>query len=300
MRLRHAQYRGGFPSLSPALPGSSIDAKNGKNRDQENHCKTHKSMLACINKNLPEMTFNTFMAEHDLWLSDSIPSRTIICHEGKNEGNQSVLMHFDDIRDAIAISLEAVRSSGKKITYSNAISTSQYITRDKAEISTPALTSKIDMAFDSAPLLVRFDRSLMYTAVDPDYCRFDPAEVQFACAPMSKGIFGSILAEEGHGQELCLSSGAIMVTMKWQLIDSSAVDFDSAECVAEALLQLMETFGPVLAVSPVQREKKSGKTFKFFAEYYRTQDAKKFLKGFPVSDLSKRIQVLLAASMSGH
>jgi hypothetical protein len=203
----------------------------------------------------------------DLWLSDSIPSRTLLVNNEAADGEASILMHFDDIRDAIELVIGRMRF--------------KHFTDDKLYPSLISIRSLISAAkphWTPAPQTTSLPLEIFEMLRSP----YTKESVLFACTPLSKALLRN---ENGD-----MRSAAVVVTLEQLNTDTDPVAFEDIDPHIEAVRELLEKFGPLLAVSQVKRNSTTRRVFKFFAEYYRVQDAAAVLDGWRPESLTKALQ----------
>lgn len=199
-----------------------------------------------------------------------IPSRTVltsVLQDGLLKksifASNAFIYHFDDIRDAIDLVLKGLRDSGgDKHIINNSLS----IGISRANVKTPQPPA--------APLVFHLSHQINCLKMNE---LFDSEEVRFACTRGSEDLLNS-RNEKSH---ISLPSATILVSLNF--LDHSvkafgSVPFERVDVLMEKIKSLLIEFGgPVLAFSEIKRNLQTGTTFKFFAEFYRISDCKKFL-----------------------
>lgn len=112
---------------------------------------------------------------------------------------------------------------------------------------------------------------------------FNSEEVRFACSLSSEKLLN--FQQDFKKANIRLPSASILITLDFlnEIFDSSLesviVPFERVDLLVETIKGLLLEFGgPLLACSDLKRCLKTGSTFKFFAEFYRISDCKKFLE----------------------
>lgn len=210
-----------------------------------------------------------------------VPSRTVltsVLQDGLLKksifASNAFIYHFDDIRDAIDLVLKSIRHEGSE---------------DKHFTVSDGLLDGISsgMRATSSPLVFHLNNSIF------DYCLkmneiFNSDEVRFACSQTSEDLLNSLGA--GLKNMVNLSSASILISLNFlDRADSSdddtfnnisnAVPFERVDALMEKIKSLLIQFGgPILACSDLKRNLETGTIFKFFIEFYRTSDCKRFLE----------------------
>lgn len=210
-----------------------------------------------------------------------IPSRTVITaalQDGLLKksifASNAFIYHFDDIRDGIDLVLRGIRGGGNtapdncgdKHSLSLLLSTSSGIKAPPLSIS-PATPQVFHLNFiNSSSNCLKMNEL------------FDSEEVRFACSRASEDLLNSRRDCKAAVQ---LATATILISIDFLNNNSNGnqVHFDSVEGLVKKIKGLLGEFGgPVLAFSDIKRNLRTGSTFKFFAEFYRISDCKRFLQ----------------------
>lgn len=213
----------------------------------------------------------------DALVYTDIPSRTVltsVLQDGLLKksifASNAFIYHFDDIRDAIDLVLRGIRDGsgivGDKHNFLSDAGISRQSTRsseDKAPHPPPA------------PLVFHLNHTIHNSCLKMNEL-FDSEEVRFAC---SRGCEDLLNVRSESKASVSLPSATILVSLDFLGPSSGLVPFERVDVLMEKMKSLLVEFGgPILAFSEIRRNLQTGTTFKFFAEFYRTSDCKKFLE----------------------
>lgn len=213
----------------------------------------------------------------DALVYTDIPSRTAltsVLQDGLLKksifASNAFIYHFDDIRDAIDLVLRGLREGpgiiGDKHNYLS-----------EAGISRPTARSTEDKAPHPppAPLFFHLNHTVNNSCLKMNEL-FNSEEVRFAC---SRGSEDLLNARSESKATVSLPSATILVSLDFLGPSNGHVPFERVDVLMEKMKSLLVEFGgPILAFSEIRRNLQTGTTFKFFAEFYRTSDCKKFLQ----------------------
>ena len=215
-----------------------------------------------------------------------IPSRTVltsVLQDGLLKksifASNAFIYHFDDIRDAIDLVLRGVREGpgiiGDKHNYLSTVGISSSFTASNRSSNgkAPPLPQP-----PPAPLVFHLNHSIFN---NNNNCLkmnelFDSEEVRFACSRGSQDLLNS---RSESKTIVNLPSATVLVTLNFldHSKDSGSVPFERVDVLMGKMKNLLVEFGgPVLAFSEIKRNSQTGTSFKFFAEFYRISDCKRF------------------------
>lgn len=210
----------------------------------------------------------------------NVPSRTVltsVLQDGLLKksafSSNAFIYHFDDIRDAIDLILKSLRHDkleNKHFSVSDALIEG---------ISSSMPASSIPLVFN-----------LNQTAFNGNHLKmneiFDSEEVRFACSQTSEVVLNSLsVSSSSSKNNIQLSSATILITLNFlgepddDTFASIVVPFERADVLMDKIKSLLIQFGgPILASSELKRNLETGTIFKFFVEFYRVSDGKRFLE----------------------
>lgn len=226
-----------------------------------------------------------------------VPSRTVltsVLQDGLLKksifANNSFIYHFDDIRDAIDLVLRSARSLSSSCNNSNESGDkhnglnvknvqSGWISTGKPQQSA-ATTFNPASSADIPPLVYNLNFHYSTTNSLKMNELFNSEEVRFACSFASENLLNC--QQDFRKASMQLPSASILITLsflKRPEVSFESVPFERVDVLVETVKGLLIEFGgPILACSDLKRCLKTGSTFKFFAEFYRISDCKKFIE----------------------
>lgn len=209
-----------------------------------------------------------------------VPSRTVltsVLQDGLLKksifASNSFIYHFDDIRDAIDLVLRSVRSNavdgGDKHN-----STSGWISTGKPQQSATISSANL---FGTPPLVYNLNYHYSTTTSLKMNELFNSEEVRFACSFASENLLNC--QQDFKKASVQLPSASILITLGFLKPSAEeSIPFERVDVLVETVKGLLIEFGgALLACSDLKRCLKTGSTFKFFAEFYRISDCKKFI-----------------------
>lgn len=259
------------------------------------------------------MNIKTEMTQESLFdglVDTEIPSRTVltsVLQDGLLKksifASNSFIYHFDDIRDAIDLVLRSVRCEDKHNSINGGwISTG----KPRGQELKPQTQKQEQLSQASAPLvfnLNHYPTSLSSLKMNE---LFNSEEVRFACSLASENLLNC--QQDFRKANVRLPSASILISLEFLNVNldseidgdrdqecnmpsitctfnntrksaTAPVPFERVDVLVDTIKGLLIEFGgPLLACSDLKRCLRTGSTFKFFAEFYRVSDCKRFLE----------------------
>jgi len=216
-----------------------------------------------------------------------VPSRTVltsVLQDGLLKksifASNSFIYHFDDIRDSIDLVLRSVRSV--EICGDKHNSTSGWISTGKPSPPPPPQSATANST-GSPPLVFNLNHYSTANSLKMNEL-FNSEEVRFACSLASENLLNC--QQDFRKANVRLPSASILISLGFlnkpgdgNSYTAFTVPFERVDVLVETIKGLLIEFGgPLLACSDLKRCLKTGSTFKFFAEFYRVSDCKRFLE----------------------
>lgn len=214
-----------------------------------------------------------------------IPSRTVltsVLQDGLLKksifASNSFIYHFDDIRDAIDLVLKSVRSNGGGGGGDKHNAPSGF----GGWISTGKPHQSATISAVSTPPPLVYNLNFYYSASNSLKMNelFNSDEVRFACSFASEKLL-NCQQDFRKAASVQLPSASILITLSFlkSSDESVSIPFERVDVLVETVKGLLTEFGgPILACSDLKRCLKTGGIFKFFAEFYRISDCKRFIE----------------------